>query len=200
MQIDNLFSLPLATISLPDDILANSLSIAEKYIQDNDWRNKRHYGGTVTSYHDDSKRNYIGYVDMELGQFINESFREYLHLQGFDPNADLRIESWLNLNPPDTHHSTHEHYGCFMGGVTWLKVPKDSGDFALHDPVGPRVQNTVQYTFAKKEITRYNTEIYTVYPEPGKMIMFPSWAPHQVLPNKSNDNRISIAFNAWMIK
>lgn len=31
--------------------------------------------------------------------------------------------------------------------------------------------------------------------EPGKLILFPSWIPHYVLPNKTNKRRATIAAN-----
>jgi uncharacterized protein (TIGR02466 family) len=199
MQIENIFPVPIAYVDVPTRTVENTLALAHKYINDNNWHNKRTYGNTITSYHDDSKRNYIGTVnDNDLGEFLNINAREYIQYCGFNPDTNIRIESWLNLNPPDTHHSLHEHYGCFMGGVLWLTVPEHSGDFAVHDPLGVRVQNTTQYSFAKTEPGPYNTDVYSIYPVEGKMLMFPSWLPHQVRPNQSDQDRISIAFNIWM--
>jgi len=199
MQIENVFPVPLAFIDVPQNVVDNSLSIAKAFMEENNWYNLRHYGQTITTYHKDIQRNYLGNYDNLLGEYVSEEFREYLEIQGFNPLSDLRIESWLNLNPPDTHHSTHQHFGCFMGGVFWLDAPENSGNFVVHDPVGIRTQNVTQYTFANKKTTMYNNEIYSVRPMSGQMLMFPSWLPHQVKSNESSENRISIAFNVWMV-
>lgn len=198
MQIENIFPVPLATFEVPQDILDTSLSNAKTYMKNKDWKNQQHYGKSITSYHNDNSRNYLGNFDYLLANYINEESREYLNRLGFNPESDLRIESWLNLNPPNTQHSKHEHYGCFMSGVVWLVAPEKSGNFVIHDPLGVRSQNTTQYAFAQKETTEYNQEVYSVVPEAGKLIMFPSWLPHQVQSNQSEHDRISIAFNIWM--
>lgn len=198
MQIENIFPVPLATFELPQDILDNSLSKSKIYMDSKKWKEQRHYGRTITSYFEDTTRNYLGNFDHKLGNLVNLRCREYLEYIGYNPNADLMIESWLNLNPPDTHHSRHEHFGCFMGGVIWLSAVDDSGNFVIHDPVGVRAQNASQYRFAKTKNTTYSNDIYFVYPKPGTMIMFPSWLQHQVESNKTNEDRISIAFNVWM--
>jgi len=199
MQIENLFPVPLASIEVPNEIIDSSLSIAQTYIKSKKWKEQRHFGRTITSYFSDKTRNYAGHFDPNLAKYINFACREYMLEIGFNPNSDLRIETWLNLNLPDTHHSRHEHFGCFMGGVLWLAVPEKSGDFNIFDPVGVRAQNTTQYLFARNGNTAYNTSIYTVIPQVGKMIMFPSWLQHQVEANESNEDRISIAFNIWMV-
>ena len=36
---------------------------------------------------------------------------------------------------------------------------------------------------------------YTVRPEPGLMVLFPSYMPHMVLPHQGGRERVSIAFN-----
>lgn len=201
MQIENIFPVPLAFIDVPKEIVDNSLSIAQTYIESKKWRKQRHFGRTITNYFSDKTRNYAGHFDQPLGNYLNSVCREYMFKIGFKPDANLRIETWLNLNLPDTHHPRHEHFGCFMGGVLWLSVPEKSGDFNIFDPVGVRSQNTTQYLFARdNNNTLYNTALYTIIPKAGKMIMFPSWLQHQVEANESNEDRISIAFNIWMTR
>ena len=198
MQIEKFFPVHLATTDIPTDMLAKSKSIAETYIESKKWKQQRHFGRTITSYFSDTTVNYAGHFDPKLAQYINLSAREYMNYVGFDPDADLRIETWLNLNLPDTHHSKHEHFGCFMSGVLWLSTPENSGNFTIFDPVSPRAQNNVQYSFARMPNNEYNRNIHSIVPAEGKLIMFPGWLQHQVESNESNSTRISIAFNIWM--
>jgi uncharacterized protein (TIGR02466 family) len=198
MQIENIFPIPLAFFDVPKEIIDSSVSIANTYIDSKKWREQPHYGTTITNYHSDSTRNYIGHFDNTLGEYLNNVCRMYLEYTGFNPTSNMRIESWLNLNLPNTHHSRHEHFGCFMSGVLWLAAGLDSGNFNIHDPIGVRAQNVTQYRFAKSKTTSYNKDIFAIVPQPGKLILFPSWLQHQVESNKGNDDRISIAFNIWM--
>jgi hypothetical protein len=39
--------------------------------------------------------------------------------------------------------------------------------------------------------------MFTITPEPGLAVFFPSWCPHSVEANSDDDTRISLAFN-WM--
>ena len=43
---------------------------------------------------------------------------------------------------------------------------------------------------------RLNSAEYLMYPEPGDLVIFPSWLKHYVEPNLNKDiERISISFN-----
>jgi|DEB0MinimDraft_10_1074344.scaffolds.fasta_scaffold41818_2 uncharacterized protein (TIGR02466 family) len=200
MQVENIFPTPILKFDLPGSLIEKSLDLAEKFVGKNKWYEKNHLGSTITTYHEDIERNYCGNNDSDLSEHVIEMIRKYLHGIGFDPNSSIRLESWLNLNKPATHHSVHEHYGSFVSAVVWLKTSKDSGNFVFHEPLGVKAQNFTQYLFAKKEENMYNYPLYSLNPKSGNGIIFPSWMPHQVQPNKSNQDRYSVAFNAWMIK
>jgi len=200
MQIESFFPIHIMTVNQPTDMLAKSKSIAETYIEAKKWKQKRHFGQTITSYHSDTTINYAGHFDPTLAEFINFSARDYMDYIGFDPDSDLRIESWLNLNLPDTHHGKHEHFGCFISGVLWLVAPEKSGNFTIFDPITARAQNNVHWAYARMPHNQYNRNIHSIVPAEGKMIMFPGWLQHQVEANESDDARISVAFNIWMTK
>ena len=44
--------------------------------------------------------------------------------------------------------------------------------------------------------SNYNYKsIFEIQPQNGLIFLFPSWLSHRALPNKSNQDRISISFN-----
>jgi ectoine hydroxylase-related dioxygenase (phytanoyl-CoA dioxygenase family) len=55
--------------------------------------------------------------------------------------------------------------------------------------------------FLNNAKTNFNNQNVGEYlPENGKLIVFPSWLEHSVLANKTNEIRISIAFNVNKVK
>jgi hypothetical protein len=58
--------------------------------------------------------------------------------------------------------------------------PDNAGKLMLDDPRGPLPPFTSRYT---------------VEPEEGLMVLFPSWLTHQVTPTLGNDARVSWSFN-----
>lgn len=200
MQVENIFPTPILKFNLSEAVVSKSLNIAREYAEKNNWLEKNSYGSTITTYHEDIERNYCGNHDSDLAENVLEFVRRYLDGIGFNPNSNLRLESWLNLNLQNTHHSVHEHYGSFISAVVWLQTDKDSGNFVFHEPIGVKAQNFTQYLFAKNQDNMYNFPLYSINPKSGNGIIFPSWMPHQVQPNKSNQHRYSVAFNAWIEK
>ena len=110
-------------------------------------------------------------------------------------SVELRGHAWININKPGAYNVKHDHPGCDLAGVLWVKAPKNSGEIVIEAP----------YQFqAFKEIKSYNDEFknscnvdqnYYFPPNEGTMLVFPSHLPHQVNENKSNEDRISVSFN-----
>ena len=42
---------------------------------------------------------------------------------------------------------------------------------------------------------QFNSFTWEIEPEPNKMLVWPAWIDHYTLPNNSNEDRISLAFN-----
>ena len=45
-----------------------------------------------------------------------------------------------------------------------------------------------------------NAQVRSISPEPGTLVLFPSYLEHKVNPNQSESNRIVISFNISLIK
>lgn len=97
----------------------------------------------------------------------------------------------LESDPPH-----HHPYVDGVVGVYYLKAPKNCGDLLIHDARGsvpdiwqdPYVKQTFDPN--KKNNSGYMT--HRVTPEPGKLILFPSYAIHSVETNLSDDLRVSL--------
>jgi uncharacterized protein (TIGR02466 family) len=104
---------------------------------------------------------------------------------------------WINLNQNNNITKPHFHSNSLLSGVLYIKA-KNSGPIAFMHPVAAQ-----QYVMDSDIIDQYNkfTSVdVSVIPEPGKLIIFPSWLVHYVQNNLDDTDRISIAFNVKIEK
>lgn len=124
-----------------------------------------------------------------LGEFILNSGHEYL--KQFNAYEPLQIMSaWVNVCEYADYNPIHEHNGLFSG-VLYIDCPQSS-----HDSSNQRVPLTDGHTqFIFGQELRFSNAILTTYPEPGTLLLFPSWLMHVAYPSRSQLNRTTISFN-----
>lgn len=100
---------------------------------------------------------------------------------------------WANINPKGGSNTAHTHPNCMFSGVYYVKTPENCGLLQINDP-RPGIQ---LYRPIRKKIQEPRELWREIFYNPvaGRLIMFPSWLVHSVLPNESNDIRISVSFN-----
>lgn len=124
---------------------------------------------------------------------------EYLNQLGMSLTvANLRLDSWINFFYPGQSEQQHNHYGNLVSGVYYVTAPKRSGNFRFFDPAPIKTMWHGQFLKgAAENVINQNSSSYV--PEEGKTILFPSYLEHAVLANKSDQVRISIAYNVNII-
>ena len=91
-------------------------------------------------------------------------------------------EYWFNIAKPGESTGWHDHKdNAVLSGVYYLSVPQNSGNIQ----------------FRKK--AKDGSQEWSVNSKEGKMIIFDSKIEHSVPINKSNKNRISLAFNLYSL-
>jgi len=125
----------------------------------------------VSSNFEDSKFNILPNSESETFQYtITQILQE--------ENLKLN-EVWSHIHKPLESTNTHFHssYSPFdFSFVYYVKVPTNSGVFVI--------DFTLISGFRKP-----------IFPIEGNLLIFPSWLPHMVTKNLSNDTRISISGN-----
>ena len=102
------------------------------------------------------------------------------------------LRAWVNVNRAGDFNRVHTHPGSTWSGTYYVDTgdPPEDADHGtpllLFDPCQGRAN-----TFLQPMIPL----AFPVQPEPGLMILFPSYVPHMVNPHKGSRPRISIAFN-----
>jgi len=177
MNIENIFSTFLATddISVDNDVLEN-------------------YCRTV----DTSKsKNLITHPEMqELNAIVESKVNEVFYSTGFSKEHQLEISAcWRNINNGIYIDEPHVHNFSFLSAVYYVKadVMENTGNLELLTPVAS-IRHVVQPDIIQN-YNQYNSEMWSIRPMTGKLVIFPSWIMHHVRQNQSNTDRISIAFD-----
>ncbi|MBW9260547.1 MAG: 2OG-Fe(II) oxygenase family protein [Candidatus Thiodiazotropha sp. (ex. Lucinisca nassula)] len=109
---------------------------------------------------------------------------------------NFRIEGWGNVLRHGQYHSMHAHpnatwSGCYyVNGNDEVEDQPFSGRFELIDP---RPAASLNYAESSNLYGRF-----LLNPNPGQMIVFPSWMQHQVHPYFGDGERITVAFNVLL--
>ena len=104
-------------------------------------------------------------------------------------------EMWVNVLDHGGHQAMHNHANSFISGVVYLTPTHPSARTVFMKSPGG-----LEYSFKNDHagvVTGpYNAEKWiSPQPEPGDLVMFPSYLMHAVPPNPGQ-RRISLAFNA----
>ena len=105
--------------------------------------------------------------------------------------SDYEItDMWATISPPNNYHRPHTHSNNILSGVFYIKSD-ESANIVFADP---RPQAHVLEP--KINTWQLNNAPNWSYPSTvNRLILFPSYLTHHVPVNKSNQNRISVAFN-----
>ena len=119
--------------------------------------------------------------------------------QIFECNISLNT-LWININGKGHYNKLHHHPLSDLSGVFWIKASKNSGNLEFTSP-HDFVQANEMSCYTKKY--RDDNKIFSSYyfnPSAGRVMIFPSFLLHHVLPNNSNEDRISVSFNLLLNK
>jgi uncharacterized protein (TIGR02466 family) len=124
---------------------------------------------------------------------MTEAATDRLYAEFSRPPGPLNwsFNAWANISRPGDFHKMHMHPGATWSGVYYVDTGQsnpDSEGTALHlsDPNPGRTNIFFPELMASNVLVK---------PEPGLMVLFPSYVPHGVLPHRGDRPRISIAFN-----
>ena len=126
-------------------------------------------------------------------EMADEATRRVLTEYGHPPRAmRWTLHAWVNVNRSGDYNKVHTHPGSTWSG-TYYVDPGDPPPDAEHgtpihffDPCQGRATPFCRRPYPSAILVR---------PEPGLMILFPSYLPHMVLPHAGTRPRISVAFN-----
>jgi uncharacterized protein (TIGR02466 family) len=125
------------------------------------------------------------HLNKEINKAVYTTIKEILKLK----NTDYKIcNSWLTKSKPGQFSTSHSHRNSWLSGVYY---PKGDPGFSIkfyHDNCSP-------FFSLPKEYNLYNSTEWSVFPEDNYLILFYSQLRHKIMPNQSNNDRFSLAFN-----
>lgn len=111
--------------------------------------------------------------------------------------ADFEVVAWGNINRNADYNKLHFHVGGFWSGVYYASVPPgatgDQGAISFRNPTpAALLANVIRCPAALRKAFRHEL---TIQPEPGMLLLFPSWLEHAVAPHLTPSERISVGFD-----
>ena len=154
------------------------------------------------------KSNFKGWhskdFDMKKEQpkkFI-EAIKKNINTALNDMNWDLerqvvKIKSlWAIINEKDAWNQKHHHSNSDLSAAYYVAAHENCGDIVFYDPRPAPVHNHPISKYPNK----LNATVNSIKPEPGMLVLFPSYLEHSVNPNLSDKKRIVISFNLSLEK
>ncbi len=122
----------------------------------------------------------------ELVEIAARSVAQYLQVEQYPM---MITGCWANINPPGSYHPFHDHPNNYLSGVYYVAVPDAGPHLIFQDP------RPILIKPATATLNRVTANAAVADPQPGRMVIFPSWLKHRVPSNEGTTERISIAFN-----
>lgn len=146
-------------------------------------------GHLHTDYFTQNKLNLLEEVP-ELFEFLLETKRMYQQITAFKAR-DIPEMVWLqDYRSESAVHGKHVHGVSGISGVYWIRANDKAGPLRIYNP------NVVLEYLAKYDnFNPYTTMSNDYYPEKGKLILFPSYLHHEVMPSLPGVVRTTIAYN-----
>ena len=166
-------------------LLAECLQLREDDRGGRRW-SKTNYPGGYTSYDTAHRMHLMSPTFAELQQLLDRHVRAYAKALAFELDArQLEMtDCWVNIMPQWVTHSLHLHPQSTISGTYYVRTPPGCAGLKFEDP---RLDRYMAAPPRKAWVT--------VPAEAGNVVLFESWLRHEVPPNPSRSERVSISFN-----
>lgn len=98
---------------------------------------------------------------------------------------------WYNINKKNNLNKMHCHGRSFLAATYYIDAPENCGTIAFENID----RHVVMEGQSKNYDNPYFNGFYNFVPKQGTLLIFYAWLNHQVNPNKSDRDRVSLAFN-----
>ena len=185
----NAFTVPIFALKYNDcENLKNTVIPTFKSIEDSD-SDKIYYENGYTNYTPGSNVLELNALE-ELKNFIEVSVNE-VHRKLNLENQVYLINSWFSVNRKNSMHERHNHLPAVWSGVYYVQATNNDGNITFFND-----HLKSNWPYCKTDINNPLTrQIFTIQPETGLLLIFPSYIEHQVHLNNTDNERISLSFN-----
>lgn len=99
---------------------------------------------------------------------------------------------WVNILGEGGSHSGHIHPNSVISGTAYVAMPEGSGAIKFEDPRLPMMMAAPP---VRADASESQQRFVFKTPKPGTVLLWESWLRHEVTPNGSDAERISVSFN-----
>ena len=154
----------------------------------------KNYPGGYTSYNSASRMYEVSPTFDALRRKLDRhvaAFARSLELD-LDGRELTMTDCWVNIMPHRVVHGLHLHPLATISGTYYVQTPKGSPALKFEDPRLDRFMASPP----RRVDARINNRPWVSIPaESGNVVLFESWLRHEVPPNPTKKERISISFN-----
>ena len=200
MRVDALFSTPLISLRLDDPEPTNRAilsAIAERRRTDAGRRRSNARGWQSG----DDVFEWTGEAGLRVLDACLSACAQHtddVGMRDARPRFAWQVQAWANVSPPGAGNDAHAHPGAYWSAVYYVDdggAPEgQAAALTLEDPRFP-MNRMVQPDFRVKAQGFLDATEVVIRPEPGKMVIFPSWLRHRVPAHQGTRERVSIAMN-----
>ena len=206
-EVAKWFGPQTASVMLPDDALNAMTKMTDGIIEDS---KSESHGQSLAGVIDKELRIYKSdMVKAGVDQLLESCVKSYVvhaaKTHGMFKEEyvfETRLNSaWVVSQYANEYNPMHNHTGCEMSGVIYLKAPNMKGRRNLESKKG-KTDSEGDISFVYNTASQRNQDIFEkglvqITPVPGLMLMFPSYLVHTVYPFIGEGERRCIAFNAF---
>ena len=158
---------------------------------------RTNYPGGYTSYSSASRLHQMSPTFAMLEKRIDAHVRKFAGTLDFDltGRALAMTDCWVNVMNRHVVHGLHLHPLASISGTYYVRTPRGCSGLKFEDP---RLDRYMASPPRKARPRRENQVWITLPAEQGSLVLFESWLRHEVAPNPTETERISVSFNySW---
>jgi uncharacterized protein (TIGR02466 family) len=155
------------------------------------------YPGGYTSYNSLARMHQMSPTFAALEKRIDVHVRKFARALDFDlAGRKLSMtDCWVNVMTRQVVHGLHLHPLATVSGTYYVRTPRGCSGLKFEDP---RLDRFMAAPPRKTRARRENKCWVTIPAEQGRLVLFESWLRHEVAPNPTEAERISVSFNySW---
>ncbi len=155
------------------------------------------YPGGYTSYNSLARMHQMSPTFAALERRIDVHVRKFSRALDFDlAGRKLSMtDCWVNVMTRQVVHGLHLHPLATVSGTYYVRTPRGCSGLKFEDP---RLDRFMAAPPRKTRARRENKSWVTIPAEQGRLVLFESWLRHEVAPNPTEAERISVSFNySW---
>ena len=137
---------------------------------------------------------------VELKKIVEQHLNYFVYTElSINKKYKLRHScSWAtkHLNGDNAHQHNHAH--SIYSGVIYIQCNNDSGRIVFHNDTNHPTYITSNLMPVLNKYHILNSTEWSLQPQDGMIVLFPSTCVHSVEKNNSQQHRYCVAFNYWL--